>query len=334
MLFRSMSKITVLTNFLPVIYFNEYVFKAQANFWMSQHFLGEMNKTKIGIGQAIGYLSAACEALEKIKKDNVKLSQPMKVQYDTLVKTYEERKNCIKGLNDRMYHEAIPAELDRIECKLFTQAFSLDEWLNRPFEGIDILSGLVPSAVQDLEREYKEFIDAIIKKTSDDVAKADEEHEQFLNKHDLPASLYAASGEQKLPEDLLEKIQQCKEKGGIKLLRYDLENINSSADSIEIELNTIQSQMQCEIEEDDKFRRLYNPSPVQNKIQKLVKHIWEYFAIYKKKLDGARLIDEQISKILNENDEFRMIEIDKSEVIAAMPRSSCAERQLSFVASQ
>ena len=148
-----MSKITVLTNFLPVIYFNEYVFKAQANFWMSQHFLGEMNKPKIGIGQAIGYLSAACEALEKIKKDNVKLSQPMKVQYDTLVKTYEERKNCIKGLNDRMYHEAIPAELDRIECKLFTQAFSLDEWLNRPFEGIDILSGLVPSAVQDLERE-------------------------------------------------------------------------------------------------------------------------------------------------------------------------------------
>lgn len=331
----SMARASPLRKFLPVIVFNACANKAKANFLMAQQYVNEFKTDKVGIGKAVAYMTIACNILEEIKGDQATLPPGILNQYHELRNTYGKQKNYFEEANKSTFHEEVPGEVEKIECKAFTQALSLDEDLNRPFEGKEILSRMIPQMVQKLEDEYKECVEAIINQTFDFLAAADKEQEDFWVKHDLPACLYAASGEQKLPEDLLAKIQQCKEKGGTKLLRYTLDNLISSANSIEVQLNNMETQLQSEIEEDEQFRNKFGENCFPEKVRTLIIKMWNYIDNYRNKLKEGREVDGMLSKMLiDEGVKFEIIEIDKSEIIAMIPKSSCAERQLSFVATQ
>lgn len=331
----SMAAATPLKKFVPVIAFNEYAYKAKANFLMSQLYVKQVKATKKGIGKAIVYMLNACNTLEEIKKGEGSLSPGIKNQYHELVKRYAKQRNSLVEANNLKFHEEIPKEVDRVECKAFTQNFSLEEDLNRPFEGKEILCRLVPQTIQNLESEYKEYVEAIINATIESLTAADNEQEAFWLKHDLPACLYAASGEQKIPEDLLAKIQQCKERGGTKFLRFTLDNLISSAESIDIQLSTMQSQLQSEVEEDEQFKKTFGPNCFPEKVRSLIQKMWCYTDNYRGKLKAGREVDEWLSKMLvDEGVKFEIIEVDKSEIVEKIPKSSCAERQLSFVAIQ
>jgi hypothetical protein len=324
-----------LKKFFPVVAFNERAFKAMANFQMAQIYIKQVKMSKTGIGKAIAYITEAYNILEEIKKDEGSWPSRIRDQYHELIKIYSKRKTYLEELNNKIFHEEVPGKVDQIECKQFVQTFSLDEELNRPFEGNEIFSRMIPQMVQNLEDEYKGHVEVIINIVLDSITAADKEQEEFWVRHDLPACLYAASGEQKIPEDLLAKIQQCKEKGGTKSLRYTLDNLISSGDSIELQLNNLHAQLQSEIEEDEQFRRTFGPHCFPEKVRTLINTMWNYLDHYREKLKEERKIDGMLSRMLiNEGEKFEILEIDKSEIIAKMPKSSCAERQLSFVATQ
>eukprot|EP00826_Nyctotherus_ovalis_P028445 TRINITY_DN2246_c0_g4_i3.p1 TRINITY_DN2246_c0_g4~~TRINITY_DN2246_c0_g4_i3.p1 ORF type:complete len:544 (+),score=195.40 TRINITY_DN2246_c0_g4_i3:759-2390(+) len=331
----SMAAASPLRKFLPVVVFNGCANKAKANFLMAQQYVKEFKTSKVGIGKAVAYMTIACNILEEIKGDQATLPPGILSQYHELRNTYGKQRSYFEEANRSTFHEEVPSKVEKIECKAFTQALCLDEDLNRPFEGKEILSRMIPQMVQRLEDEYKECVEAIINQTFDFLAAADKEQEDFWIKYDLPACLYAASGEQKLPEDLLAKIQQCKEKGGTKLLRHTLETLVSSANSIEVQLNNMETQLQSEIEEDEQFRKKYGENCFPEKVRTLIIKMWNYIDNYRNKLKEGMEVDGILSKMLiDEGVKFEIIEIDKSEIIAMIPKSSCAERQLSFVATQ
>jgi len=324
-----------LKKFFPVVAFNERAFKAMANFQMAQIYIKEVKTSKTGIGKAIAYITKAYNILEEIKKDEGSWPSRIRNQYHELIKIYGKRKGYLEESNNKIFHEEVPKEVDQIECKQFVQTFSLDEELNRPFEGKEIFCRMIPQMVQNLEDEYKGHVQAIINTVLNSITAADKEQEKLWIKHDLPGCLYAASGEQKLPEDLLVKIQQCKEKGGTKSLRYALDNLISSGDSVELQLNNVQAQLQSEIEEDEQFRRTFGPNCFPEKVRSLINTMWSYLDNYRGKLNEEREVDKMLSRMLiNEGEKFEILEIDKSEIIAKIPKSSCAERKLSFVATQ
>jgi len=332
----SMDNALSLKKFLPIIAFNESTFRAKANFLMSQKYKKEVKETKKGIGKAIAYILIAYKILEGIKKYEANLPSGTRYQYNELVKIYTKHKESLEEVNSRpSYHEEVPKEVDKIECKPFTIRLSLDEDLNVPFEGKEILSRLIPRTVQNLEEEYKGSVKSTIDSTIGSLTIADNEQEEFWKKHDLPSSLYAASGEQKLPEDLLVKIQQCKERGGTKLLRHSLDSLISSTGSIELQLNTMQSQLQSEIDEDEQFRRTYGPNSVPERVSNFIQKMLNYIGDYRNKVKARREIDAVLSKMLeDEGVKFEIIEIDKAEIVQEIPKSICAERESSFVAIQ
>jgi hypothetical protein len=101
-------------------------------------------------------------------------------------------------VNTKMYKYPLVDNAERIECLQYSEAFSLNEELNKSFEGREVFTRMIPPEVKLLEEDYRKYI------------------EGFMKSHNLPNSLYAAPGEQKIPEDLLGKFYQCRERGGTK----------------------------------------------------------------------------------------------------------------------
>ncbi len=330
-----MSKAVDLKNFASVLHFNEYAFLAQAHYWVAQQYQQSAEETAVGIGKSIAHITKSYEALEMVKKLEKSLSPAILTQYKDLIKHYAERKAYLEDRNNKIYHEPVPKKVEEIECLQYTQPFSLEEDLNRPFEGRDIFSRLVPPVVRTLDDEYKLYVGSIINIAMQWINSADAEHEAFLMKHDLPSCLHAASGEQKLPEDLWAKIQQCKEKGGMKFLRHTFDGMHSMCESSETTLTNLRSQLQYEEEDDENMRAKYGSKWTRTKSRDLSAGMWKQLDYYQSKLEACKKADQHIKELLETKEEYlELIEFDRGEIVAKIPKSSHAERQLSFVASK
>ena len=252
----SMANAASIKSCISVLNFNACAFTAQAHYWMAQQYLKNMKESNTGIGKAVGHLKKASDSIDSMREEEKGLSPAVYNQYKALSKHYSDRAKNLENKNIANFKEPVPDKLDPIECLQFTQPFSLDEDLARPFEGKDIISRLLPFDIQRLEDDYKNFIEEIISECLQWITISDREQEAILPKHNLPACLYGASGEQRVPEDLLVKIQQCKEKGGIRFLRFALNNLTSSSESVELKINNLTAQLQCQHHAPHKSRRL------------------------------------------------------------------------------
>lgn len=324
-----------LRNHVLVIHYNVWAFMARANYWMAQQHIKLLRESGAGIGTAIAYMNKACACMRQLEEQKTKLPPSIAKQYDNLVGHFSEQREHLERRNTAVHREPVPSEVDAIECLQYSQPFSLDDDLNRPFEGKEIISRLVPPEVHKLANEYKSFIEGIINEAQQRIIICDREEAGFKKKHNLPACLYAVSGEQKLPEDLLAKIQQCNEKGGLKFLRYTLEELNTIADTIEMKINNLLIQLQYEGEEDQEFRGRYGMLCSQARSEELTLGIVAQIGNYREKLAQGKMIDTSVANTLKSEEEFfDLIEIDKSEIISRIPKSSYTERQVSSVAAQ
>lgn len=329
----TMEQVKSLRSYAVVIHYKACYFMSQANFWMAQQYLRRMKETNTGIGEAISYLNIAYNSLKEIKEKD-KLPQAIINQYDMLLKHYAERKAFLEEKN-KVCNQTVPSQVDKIECLQYSQPFSLEEDINRPFEGKDIISRLVPPKVHALANEYKSFVEGIISEALQSITISERVQESFKKKHDLPACLYAATGEQKLPEDLLAKIQQCKEKGGLKLLRFRLEELNSTSKTLEMKINNLLIQLQCEEEEDDEFRKRKGSLCTQAKSKDLTQGMRVQLNSFRDKLEKAKKVDTSVLYTLEQEKQYlELIEYDKAELINRLPKSSSTEKELSPIVSQ
>jgi len=329
----TMEQAKSLRNFRVVLDYQAYSFMAQANYWAAQQFIKQMRETHRGIGVAIAYMIRACDSLKEVKEKE-RLPQSIVNQYEALLKHYSERTVALEDKNKK-FRETIPTEVDDIECLQYSQPFSLEEDINRPFEGKDIIVRLVPAKVHTLANEYKSFVESIIAEATQSITIADRIQESFKKKHNLPASLYAASGDQKLPEDLSAKIQQCKEKGGTKLLRFRLEELNTTSETLEMKINNLLIQLQCEEEEDEEFRKKHKALSTQAKSKDLTQKILSQLNSFKEKLEKAKMMDNSVVCTLEkEQENFELIELEKSELLSKIPKSTSMEKQASLVAAK
>jgi hypothetical protein len=328
-----MDKAKSLRNHVSILHYTACNFLSQANYWMSQQYARRVKETRTGIGIAITYMKKAYNSINQVKESELPAS--IINQYKSLVAHYLERINYLEGKNNTIFHESVPEEVDTIECLQYSHPFNLDDDLNRPFEGKEIIRRLVPSEVYILVNEYKFFIEGIINGAQQWITISDRALESFKKKHNLPACLYAASGEQKLPEDLLAKIQECKMKGGLKSIRFALVELNNISESIEMKINNLLIQLQYEAEEDEEFRRLHGSLCTQARSEELTKGIRAKLSSYRDNLRLAKMVDSSVTYTLEKEDEyFELIESDKSELISRIPKSSYTEKHLSPVASQ
>ena len=328
-----MDKAKSLRNHVSILHYTGCNFLSQANYWMAQQYARRVKEGHAGIGMAITYMKKAYTSITQVEE--LKLPESVVSQYKSLVAHYLERINYLEQKNNAIFHETVPEEVDNLECLQYSHPFNLDDDLNRPFEGKEIISRLVPSEVHKLANEYKFFIEGIISEAQQSITISDRALESFKKKHDLPACLYAAFGEQKLPEDLLAKIQECKMKGGLRSIRFALVELNNVSESIEMKINNLFTQLQYEAEEDETFRKLYGPLCTQARSEELTKGMLIKLNNYRDNLRQAKMVDSSVAYTLEkENEYFELIESDKSELIKRIPKSSYVEKHLSPVASQ
>jgi len=315
-----------LKTFTSVLNHNLYYFMAQANHWMSQHYIMNMKKEAVNIVKAIGYSKEAYEALNRSNASSM-----INPQYEVLKKKYLDQYKQLVNANNKVYHQAAVESVNKIECLQYSQAFSLQEELNRPFEGREIFAKMIPPEVQRLEDEYRRYIQDLIGIAQQWICIADREYDGFMKSHNLPESLYATPVEQKLPKDLLTKVQECKERGGVKLLRYSFEEMVSAITSTELRLDSLQSQLECEAKDDEEFRKKYGAKC--EKSSKLNEEMWRSLVNFGNRLTSVKNIVNQIRRVV-EDEKLEAIKLDKEEVLGRLPQSNCIEKELTSIVKQ
>eukprot|EP00826_Nyctotherus_ovalis_P030029 TRINITY_DN2383_c0_g3_i3.p1 TRINITY_DN2383_c0_g3~~TRINITY_DN2383_c0_g3_i3.p1 ORF type:complete len:430 (+),score=137.87 TRINITY_DN2383_c0_g3_i3:639-1928(+) len=324
----SMSRVVNLKKFSSIMYFNKCVFEAQANYWMSEKCVSNIKNLKSDAGKAIAYINRALSSLTSLEEQKANIAPGLYLQRENLFSRYSKRKEYLVQVNAEKYHEAVPKTVDDIDCFPFSQPLSLEEDLSCPFEGREVLERLVPLEVNELKGRYKVFVGSIIRIAEKVLAEANATQEAFLARHNLPACFYAAVEEEKVPEALLVKIQQCKEKGGMRLMKVALDGLNYAAASSESKINSMIAQLQYEVEEDEAFRQRYGKQCMLTRSEELVQPLRRQVQYYAQKLKEARKVEERVGEIfVVEEENMELIEIDKEELMAKIPRSENAGRE-------
>jgi len=324
-------------SFMSILYFNECAFLAQAHYWRAYFYYYQTEQTTQGIGMAVAHINKALEAIEKVMTKGIKIKPELITRYNDFKKTYMERKMFYEDKNNKIYHETIPKTLDNnsIACLNYDTPVNIEADLNRQFEGKEIFARMVPPAVRALLDEYRQYISTIINTALQHINYSNNAYEEFLKKYDLPESLYAASGEQKLPEDLWTKIKQCQDKKGMKFLSHTFDTLITMGESGYQKLENIRLELYIEEQDDENMRAMYGAHWVRNKSRVVTEGIWKQIDYYQGKLDECHKADEHIKKLLNSKEEYlEYLQFERAEIVSKIPKSSHAERQHSFVASK
>ncbi len=322
--------------YASVLHFNEFAFAAQANYWMALEYESAVGETMMGIGLAVAYVQKAFDCIMTIKNQEKGLSPAILSQCNVLMKQYSAKKALLDDQNLRLYHEPVPKLTEEIECLQFTHPILVDDELSLPFEGRERLSQLVPRGVRGLEEEYRVRVGGYISQSVQIMNQHDALQEKYLAQYGLPSALHAAFGEQTLPEDVWEKVKQCKEKGGMKILGYIMGSMASFVENAERSLSDMSARLQIEGEEDQEFRAKYGKAAWYRLPSKdLNKGICDQLKYYEQKIVMCKKADDTIKELIKSNrDYLELIEMEREDMIENTPKSSHAEQQPSFVAEK
>jgi hypothetical protein len=320
--------------FTAILQFSETSFIAQAYYWDALEKQQICAKTTERMGKAVASIRKANQYLEGMKKYEKSLAPSILNPYKELYKQLEEKKAHFENQNSKIYHENVPAEASEIDCMPFGQPISIEEELNKPYEGQAILQRMVPPAVRDLEEEYKKEVGGVIGKAFDVAKKNDTEQAQVLAKFGLPAALHAVSGEA-LPEDLWQRIKQCKERGGYNGLMQVLNGVSGIAENNNNGINKLITQLKQEDEEDQSMRQRYRSAWSRLPSSALNQTMVGQINYYKEKLDQGRAADQKVKELVQSKKPLLdLLELDRDGLTAKIPKSGNANEQLSPAAAK
>ncbi len=322
-------------NFVAILHFNEISFMAQAHYWVAMNCQKECDESAVGIGKAIAYIRKANDYLATLKQSEKTLSPAVLTLYRELVKHYADKRDYLDDQNRKIYHETVPARVDEIEMLPFGQPIVMDSELAKAFEGQEIFARLVPSGVRLLEEEYKAEVTTVMNQTFATIKQIDSVQDQFLSKHGLPACLHAVTTDQSIPEDLWQKIKQCKEKGGLNGLNQVMMGVSTMAENNADTLSKLAQQLQQEEEEDQAMRTKYgsawNRLPSTN-LNPATKNQVEY---YKQKYQQGKQTDDKLrSDFEGKKPQLALIDLDRADLVAKMPKMPTTAVALSPAATR
>lgn len=321
--------------FTAVLQFNETSFIAQAYYWDALEKQKICNETTEGMGKAVASIQKANQYLDSMKKYEKSLAPSILNPYKDLCKQLQNKKAQIENQNSKIYHENAPKVVTEIDPMPFGQPISIEADLTKPYEGQNILQRMVPPAVRELEEEYKKEIGVIMSHGFDIAKKNDSMQAQFLAKHNLPAALHAVSGEQDIPEDLWQRIKQCKERGGVNGLMQVLNGVATMAENNNNTIQKLFEQLKQEENEDQEMRARYGSTWSRVPSNAINQTMITQLNYYKQKYDQGRVADQKVGEMIQEKKPLlEMLEMDRDTLTSRIPKSSTGNEQLSPAASK
>jgi len=325
-----LSKVSDAKTFVPLIKFHENLLKAQAYYWTGVIYHEKCKETTQGIGIGIANLRKANSYVSAMSKMEKQLSPPVLNYYKDFLKKLQEKTEVTENQNKKLYHEVVPENIEDPELMPYGQPISIEAELTKQYEGKEILANMIPPVVRQIEYEYKNEVGQLIRQIFDTTKQTDSVQSDFLGKHNLPAALHAISGEQKIPEDLWQKIKEYREKGGIGGLEKIMANVASLADNNSTSIDRLLAELKQEEDEDEDMRRRYGtlwnrtPSIVENQgIKKQVNH-------YKEIYDRAKAADLTIRDTIEKNKpNLALLDMSREELTLRIPRREVVKEESS-----
>lgn len=321
--------------FTAILQFNETSFIAQAYYWDALEKQKICTETTEGMGKCVASIRKANQYLDGMKKYEKSLSPSVLNPYKELCKQLQEKMIQIESQNSKIYHENVPEGVTEIDCMPFGQPISIEEELNKSYEGQEILQRMVPPAVRELEDDYKKEVAAAMGQAFEIAKRSNDAYAQVLAKHGLPAALHAVSGEQSLPEDLWQRIKQCKERGGINGLMQTLNHVSMMADNNDSAIQKLFAQLKQEEEEDQALRAKYGSAWSRLPSNAINQTMLTQVNYYKQKFDQGRAADQKVKNSIEEKKPLlNLLELDREALTARIPKSTNANEQLSPAAAK
>lgn len=323
-----LSKTSDAKTFVPLIKFHENLLRAQAYFWNGVMYHERCKETTEGIGKGVANFRRANSYLEPMAKMEKYLPQQTLNSYKDFTQKLKDRAELVEKQNTKLYHEPVPEVIDDPELMPYGQPISLEAELATPYDGQDVLAKMIPLAVRQLEREYKDEVGALLGQVFDVAKQADSVQLDFLGKHNLPAALHAVSGEQKIPDDLWQKIKECREKGGAEGLEKLVANVAALADNNSASIQKLLADLKQEEDEDEAMRAKYGAvwSRMQSSVQnQQVKQQVNYFRdMYEKGKNADATVKGMIE---SSKGELGVLEMTREELTARIPKREMTGEQ-------
>jgi programmed cell death 6-interacting protein len=317
-----------------VLLFNEYAYTAHAYNWAAMEWQEHAEKNGKGMGKALLNIRKAVEYLENYSKQEKTPASAIQITLKDMLQRLQKKKSELEEKNARVYFEALPPQLDEIVPLPYNQPVSLDELLNRPFEGQQVFVHLAPPVVRVFEAEYKEQIAALINETFEFTQQCVAQQDAFFAKYDLPTCLHAASGDQALPEDLWTKVKVCKEKGGENGLRRAMEEAKAACEKNIETIERLTTQLREEDEVDQGMRKRHGAAWNRPQSQQLCLPLYNQITAYRKQIEEQKQKLALIhSRMIPAHDALSYLDLEKDALAAEMPQSRHGSGKLSIAAT-
>ena len=324
------SEIVEKDRFIEILEFNEHFFTAHAYYMACLDYQAKCEKESMGIGKAIAYVKKAIDLITKYKKNEKSLNPSALAKSKSLLEEYKAKEEYLIKKNNSVYHERIPEEPEEIDPLMYSKVKSIENELVQPFDGQAILARMVPIPVLQLEEEYKNKVEAVIKKTQMILNDADMFQDKVLKKYNLPEILYAVTQAQELPEDLWQKVKQCKEANNTLGLTETCSNLSTLAVNNCVTMDTLISKIDQEEQKDKELRAKYGDAWTMKPSQKMNHNIKKGLKHYKSEYNLGKVFDNKTKTgIDNCKERLALLELDKAELIARMPQVKTEGKEMS-----
>lgn len=322
-------------NIITIMQYKEAVFRSRAFYWSAMNQKRTCEESVTGMGKAVASIRKAMEILDSLKKVEKSFTPEIMNEYKTFYAQCADLQRITESLNNKLYHESIPTRPVEIDGMLYGQPISIEGELDRPFEGKEIFSLKVPQGVRALDNEYKKEVGVIIQETFELARQIEEYQVQMLRKYNLPSAIHAVSSEQKIPEDMWQRIRKCKENGGANSLNQIINGVEELAKCNGTNIMNIYTQLKEEEKEDQAMKQKYGSKWSRLPSANLNVNMAKQLKNYKQKFDEGRQSDIALKELIaTMKEQFGLLELDRDSLTKKIPKSKFVAGGLSPAATK
>lgn len=318
----SISKFTDTKNYTKILHFNKYSFKARAYYWACMECVARWEKQGTGIGTALRNIHKSLECLASLHISTNPLPPLVVAQYKKLLADCKHIEARLVVENSAL-HEPLPPLPNEIEPLVCGRPVSVAKELSCAFDGQAIMTRMSLVQVQELEEEYKKEVGQIVAKAFFTASEIDKFQSKFFAKYNLPSAFYALIKGEDFPQDLWEKIRQCKELNNKIGLKDFLEFISILSESNGQQLDSLIKRMMEDEANDLAMKEKYGVMWKRDSNTKAAKNIKTQLGHYKEKYNQGKKADEAVSKLIEKKkSRFKLLALDKATLLSRVPKSS------------
>jgi len=260
-------------------------YDAIAHYFKGREYKDNAEENGGGMGKAEGHLSIALNKLNSAVTYDTRTKDALKQRKQMIENEYEE----IKSINKNVYYEGCTPEkeLDKIESKNFTLHRSIETKLNEEFPGAENFEVFLPMEVRKLEGEFQQEANKIINQNMEVLMKLSADEDAFLTAYGLPQAIYSVSGEEKIPDDLWNRVSEFQQRGNFQYLESLLAGVKQNRQTCFDIVGKCEQAVVEEENDDSSMRATYGAQWQRLPSSSLNSEIRTRISSYKQNLDKA-----------------------------------------------